>query len=161
MENLVHGVRHLLFLPGRNAFVGLRDDGLVGQLRGRKGKGVTSAQRKGLKIPYKVRKNKDSWAEAFPGLNPASSSMLMIQNFYIQPRPPDLPCPRAWVTAPDESEGTKQHVCFHTRFFLSLLTSVKWAQSSPSSSKRAIYSWFPLYFQNPFKYCQLCLWNIF
>ena len=60
MENLVHGVRHLLFLPGRNAFVGLRDDGLVGQLTGRKGKGVTSAQRKGLKIPYKVRKNKDS-----------------------------------------------------------------------------------------------------
>lgn len=95
MENLVHGVSHLLFLPGRNAFVGLGDDGLVVQLRGRKGEGVTSAQRKGLKIPYKVRKNKESQAEAFPGLNPASGSMLMIQNFYIQPRPPDFPCPRA------------------------------------------------------------------
>ena len=27
------------------------------------------------------------------------------------------------MTAPDECEGTKEHVCFHTRFFLSLLIS--------------------------------------
>ena len=55
--------------------MGLGDDGLVVELRGRKGEGVTSAQGKGLKIPYKLRKNRGSQGEAFPGLQPASSRL--------------------------------------------------------------------------------------
>ena len=160
MENLVHGVRHLRFLPGRNTFVGLGDDGLVVELRGRKGEGVTSAQGKGLKIPYKLRKNRGSQGEAFPGLKPASGSKLMIQNFYIQPRPPDSPCP-----SPGDGPGCVWR-CKGARVLSHPLLSRssdlgKWAQSSLSSSKHGIYPSFPLYFQNPFKSRQLCLWNIF
>ena len=72
MENLVHGVCHLLFLPGRNTFVGLGDS-LVLKSRDRKGEGVTLTQESWvLKIPYNLRKNKDSRGEELPGLNPSA-----------------------------------------------------------------------------------------
>lgn len=46
---------------------------LVLKPRDRKGEGVTLTQESWvLKIPYNLRKNKDSRGEEFPGLNPSA-----------------------------------------------------------------------------------------
>lgn len=124
MENLVHGVCHLLFLPGRNAFVGLGHS-LVLKPRDRKGEGVTLTQESWvLKIPYNLRKNKDSRGEEFPGLNPSALRWWLR----ISLSSPDLqilpaPQPKWW---PQIRERPKENTWFRTHgcFFLSLLISV-------------------------------------
>lgn len=160
MENLVHGARHLLFLPGRNTSVGLGDDGLIVELREERWRGNISSG-KGPKNSLQAKEEQGFTRRGVPRLK-TREWLYADDSKFLYPAPTArLPLPQS----PGDSPGCVWR-CKGARVLSHPLLPRssdlgKWAQSSLSSSKRGIYPWFPLHFQNPFKSRQLCLWNIF